>query len=82
MEEALKRGIEELMRRLQEIWERVDKRGAPTINEAKEIRRLFMEWQAKEAILQGIPEEEAYRQAERITMSLLGESMCILVKDR
>jgi|YelNatPaOPRAMG01_1025707.scaffolds.fasta_scaffold89959_3 hypothetical protein len=76
--EALKKEVEELEKQLQGILERVDKRGAPTIKEQAEILRLFKEWQAKSAILRGVPKEEAYRQAEQATL-LLGESMDILV---
>jgi hypothetical protein len=78
--EALKKEVEKLEKQLREIVEKVDKRRALTIKEQAEILRLFKEWQAKSAILRGVPKEEAYRQAEQATL-LLGESIDILVSE-
>jgi len=76
----LKKEVAELEKQLWGIMEKVNERGAPTVSEKARIMRLFKEWQAKLAIMRGVPKGEAYRQAEEATR-LLSESMCIVVED-
>jgi hypothetical protein len=79
MEEIEKEAIE-LERQLMEMVEKVMKKGAPTTHEKARILTLFRELQVKLGIMQGLTEEEAYKRAEEAT-EILGEAMCIVVKE-
>jgi len=57
--------IRELGKQIEELMGQIEQRGAPTNNEAKKLLQLWVEYQARCAMLHGMNQEEAYREARK-----------------
>lgn len=78
LKEKLTREIQEIDKEFHELDQQVKKQGFPTKSQAARLLRLWKEKLAKLAMLHGVPEEDAYRQAEEMT-KVFSEAIDIVI---
>jgi|GEM_PF-4124134 len=56
--------IRKLEKQILELMDQIKRRGLPTRDEARKMRQLWIEYQAKCLMFQGMSREDAYKKAE------------------
>jgi len=56
--------IHKLEKQILELMDQIKRRGLPTRDEARKMRQLWIEYQAKCLMFQGMSREDAYKKAE------------------